>query len=191
MKDGALLGLRLVLGGLLAGHGAQKLFGWFGGGGRAGTEKMLGALGISPPAAWAPVVAATELGGGLLTILGLASPAGPIAIMAPMAGPIAIMAPMAVATGRAHWGKPIWASKGGPELPITNIAIGGTLAILGPGRASLDRMLGVRMPLRLTVALAGATGAGVAYVLTRRPAPATTTMSAPAAAEQHRQPTPS
>ena len=84
MSSLALLLLRLVMGGLLAGHGAQKLFGKFGGRGPEGTGRYLETLGLRPGHDWALVAGASELGGGALTALGFLSPLGPIVAMAPM-----------------------------------------------------------------------------------------------------------
>src|SRR6266511_1067257 len=83
--DLALLGLRLVVGGLLFGHGAQKLFGWFGGPGLAGTIAYMGAqFRLRPAALWATIAALSEFGGGLLLAVGLLSPLGSVAIIAAM-----------------------------------------------------------------------------------------------------------
>jgi hypothetical protein len=62
-----------------------------------------------------------------------------------------------------HWGKPIWANAGGAELPVINMGAALALAMTGPGRYSLDHILGIRVP-RPVVALAGfATGAALVY----------------------------
>jgi len=53
---------------------------------------------------------------------------------------------MAMATRKAHWGNPIWVTEGGPELPVTNISIATALMAAGPGKYSLDRALGIRLP---------------------------------------------
>ncbi len=53
---------------------------------------------------------------------------------------------MVMATRKAHWGKPIWVTEGGPELPVTNISIATALMLAGPGKYSLDRALGIRLP---------------------------------------------
>src|SRR6267154_6541947 len=106
MRDIGLLILRLVMGGLLVGHGSQKLFGWFSGPGLKGTAGFLESLGLKPGTPWATVAAASEFGGGTLTALGLLHPLGPIGTMGGMI----------MATAKAHWGKPIWVTQGGAEL---------------------------------------------------------------------------
>jgi putative oxidoreductase len=166
MANLGLLVLRLVAGGLLAGHGAQKLFGWSGGHGLEGTAGWLEAMGLRPGRYWALGAGLSEFGGGLLTALGFLSPAGPLAVMGAMA----------VAWGKAHWGKPIWATSGGGEFPLTNIAIATALALAGPGRYSLDAALGTRLPRWLVAIGAVKLAIGVAYAVTR-PAPQVETPS--------------
>src|SRR6266436_7005776 len=97
MSDIGLLILRLTVGGLLTGHGSQKLFGWFSGPGLKGTAGWLESLGLKPGTPWATVAAASEFGGGVLTTLGLLHPLGPLGTMGTMI----------MATAKAHWGKPI------------------------------------------------------------------------------------
>jgi len=53
---------------------------------------------------------------------------------------------MSMATTKAHWGKPIWVTEGGAELPVLNIAVSTALMIREPDRYSLDRILGIRLP---------------------------------------------
>src|SRR5213080_2622796 len=84
MRDLGLLILRLALGGLLAGHGSQKLFGWFSGPGLKGTTGWLESLGLKPGTPWATAVTASEFGGGMLTTLGLLHPLGPLSTMGAM-----------------------------------------------------------------------------------------------------------
>ena len=136
MTDLARLIVRLVMGGLLAGHGAQKLFGWFGGGGPEGTAGMMESLDMRPAPRWAFLAGASEFGGGLLTALGALNPLGPLGVIGSMT----------MATTKVHWGKPIWVTSGGAELPITNLSIATALMIVGPGRYSIDHALGIRLP---------------------------------------------
>src|SRR6185369_16278065 len=98
MTDLALLLMRVVTGGLLAGHGAQKLFGSFGGPGIEGTAGLMDKMGMRPTRFWAQVAGASEFFGGLFTALGFMHPLGPLLTMGPMG----------VAIRKVHWGKPIW-----------------------------------------------------------------------------------
>jgi putative oxidoreductase len=75
MAGVATLILRLTVGGLLAGHGAQKLFGWFGGSGAKGTAKAMESMGLAPGTLWAPVAGLAEL--GVLTVALAIALAGP------------------------------------------------------------------------------------------------------------------
>ena len=136
MNDSATLLVRLVQGSLLAGHGAQKLFGHFGGPGMEGTSGFMEMLGLRPGRPWAFLAGLSEFGGGVLTALGLLNPLGPIGVIASMS----------MATAKAHWGKPIWVTEGGAELPVTNTAISTALLLSDPGKYSLDRTLGIRLP---------------------------------------------
>jgi putative oxidoreductase len=135
MKSLGLLLLRLTFGGLMMGHGAQKLFGAFEGHGPEGTGQFLESMGMRPGRFWAHAAGWSEFGGGLLTALGLLHPAGPLMTIAPMV----------MATTKAHAGKPIWVTSGGAELPVTNMAIAGALTLAGPGVFSLDSILGTRL----------------------------------------------
>jgi putative oxidoreductase len=134
--DVGLLILRVVVGLYLAGHGAQKLFGWFEG---PGLEKFTGGMrmmGLRPASFWAFLAGISEFGGGVLTALGLLSPLGPLGIVAAM-----IMANVV-----GHRGKGLWAAKGGRELPITNLAAGLTLAFAGPGSSHSIRRWALHSP---------------------------------------------
>jgi len=146
MNFGLLL-LRLIVGGLMAGHGAQKLFGKFGGYGLEGTAGFMESLNMKPGRQWAMAAGGSEFGGGVLTLLGLLNPLGPIGVASAMGA----------ATAKAHWGKPIWGTSGGAELPLVNAAAVATLAFAGPGAISLDGLLGIKTPKWLTaLALIGA-----------------------------------
>src|SRR3954464_7803973 len=128
--------VRLVQGSLMAGHGAQKLFGSFGGPGLKGTSGLMEMLGMRPGRPWAYLAGLSEFGGGVLTALGLFNPLGPLGVIGSMS----------MATRKAHWGKPIWVTEGGAELPVLNIAISTALMIREPDAFSLDRLLGIRLP---------------------------------------------
>lgn len=93
-------------------------------------------------------------------------PGDPAADFSPTAAGFGgMVAPMAVAARTAHRDKPIWATEGGAELPVLYAAAGTALALAGPGRYSVDRALGIRVPPVLgLVALAGVV-AGVAFTL--------------------------
>ncbi len=158
MKDAAMLLMRLTLGTMLAAHGAQKLFGWFGGGGLKGTTGMMENLGINPPRMWGTTAALGEFGGGILTGLGFLWPLGPLNIMAAMS----------VAIRRVHWKLPVFVGQGGAELAATNLSAAALLAIIGPGEYSADRLLGIRIPGPVRVVMALMT-AGAVYVALRRP----------------------
>lgn len=136
MTSLALFVLRAAVGGLLAGHGAQKLFGWSGGGGPEGTAKLMASLDLRPPRRWALAAGISEFLGGGLTALGLLGPLGPILGIGSMA----------TAALTAHRGKPIWVTKGGAELPVTNMAALVALVLAGPGALSLDTVFRTRVP---------------------------------------------
>lgn len=152
MVNLALLVLRLTAGGLLAGHGSQKLFGWFGGSGLDNSANWLESMGLKPGKPWAIAAGASEFGGGLLMMLGFLNPVGPLSALGSMG--------MAAAT--AHRGKPIWVTSGGAELPVTNGAIATALMLAGPGDISLDRLLGTRLPRWTLIPGLAAVGASVA-----------------------------
>ena len=141
LLDTGLLILRLVLGLLFVGHGAQKLFGWFGGAGLAKTEGWLGSMGMRPAWFWALMAALSEFGGGLLLVLGFLSPLGSLGIIAAMV----------VAITEAHWSKGLWNSKGGIEFPLVNLTAALALGLFGAGAYSLDGILGIRLPEPATI----------------------------------------
>ena len=136
MRSLGVLIVRLVVGGLLAGHGAQKLFGWFGGAGLEGTAGWLESMRLRPGTVWARIAGGSEFFGGLLTALGFLNPLGPIVAMGAMV----------MAWAKVHLGNPVWSTKGGAELPLTNIAVLSALTVAGPGRLSLDSLVGIRIP---------------------------------------------
>jgi putative oxidoreductase len=161
LVDAALLLVRAGTGALLAGHGAQKLFGWFGGHGLQGTGKWMESMGLKPGTPWALAASAGELGGGMLMALGLGGPVGPIGVLSAMS----------MATAKVHWGKPIWNTEGGAELPVAYSTAAAAIALAGPGRYSLDHFFGIKMHWAIPAALAALAGAMVAYGAMRQPEP--------------------
>jgi putative oxidoreductase len=134
--DVAFLILRLVVGLTLAAHGAQKVFGWFGGSHIEGFAGALTKMRIQPARLWAWVAGLSELVGGLLIALGLLWPVGPVVAVGAML--VAIIA--------VHWSKGFFNSKGGIEFPLVMLAACVALALAGPGAFALDRLIGFRLP---------------------------------------------
>ena len=146
MRDIGLLATRSVLGGYLAVHGAQKLFGSCGGPGRDATATAFEAQGMRPGKAMALAAGASEFGGGVLTVTGVAAPLGPLAIAGAMV----------VATA-VHRKQGPMAQKKGFELPLTNLALAVGLISSGSGRW----VLGPRLPKSMA-RLAAVAGTAVA-----------------------------
>lgn len=157
--DLGLLTLRLTVGGLMAGHGAQKLFGSFGGSGLEGTAGWLESLGLKPGRPWAVLAGGSELASGLLTAAGLLHPVGPLSIFGPMT----------MAWTKVHADKPIWVTSGGAELPLVNMAAATALALAGPGRLSLDNALGLRTSRLVAAASVIGVAAGIAAGVLSQP----------------------
>lgn len=126
--DVGLLILRIVLGIIFMGHGAQKLFGMFGGPGIAGVTGFFGSLGIPMPGVMAWVVGLFEFFGGLYVLIGFLTPVGGLMITAVMLGAIATV----------HLPKGFWNGNGGIEFPLALIAMALTLVFAGPGRYSVE-----------------------------------------------------
>lgn len=156
---------RLVLGLLMAAHGSQKLFGWFGGYGLEGTGGYFEQLGFRPGRFFAATAALAEFGGGLLVALGFLGPVGPALIVSVM-----IVAAIAV-----HWANGLFAMDNGIEVPLLYTSGVATIALAGPGRYSLDYALGLTWFGSVELAWAalglGVLGGFTALAL-RRPQPA-------------------
>ncbi len=131
MEVGLLL-IQVVTGVLIAGHGAQKLFGAFGGPGVEGFTGFTSSLGLRPARPLAVAAGVSELIGGGLLVLGLAIP---------LAAAL-IVSTMVVAARTAHAGKGVWVSKGGWELPLLYAAVPVGVAVHGAGPWSLDAAIG-------------------------------------------------
>jgi putative oxidoreductase len=134
-----LLVIRIVLGGLFIGHGTQKLFGWFGGHGPAGTGKFFESIGYRPGPVMAVLAGLGEAGGGMLVLLGFMTPLGAVAIVAVMVGTLAV-----------HFKNGLWNTEGGFEYPLMLAAAAIMLGFTGPGRFSMDAAIGWK-PWGLTV----------------------------------------
>jgi len=131
-----LLILRLVVGLTIAAHGAQKLFGWFGGPGFTKMAQGLQKQGFKPGWLWNVFVILGELGGGLSLALGFLTPLG-------AAG---IFGAMFMAIFKSHWKNGFWNSKRGLEFPLALLAGGVTIGLTGPGSYSLDALFGITLP---------------------------------------------
>jgi putative oxidoreductase len=130
-----LLILRLVVGLLFVGHGAQKLFGVLGGHGLRGTAGFFDAIGLKPGRFHASAAGLMEFGGGLLLALGLVTPVASAAL-------IAVMTAAVIAV---HFAKGLWNSDGGFEFNLTLATVAFALAAIGAGSWSLDHALGISM----------------------------------------------
>jgi putative oxidoreductase len=130
--DTGLLILRLVLGLLLVGHGSQKLFGAFGGHGLDGTGGFFHSIGFRPGRPMALVAGLTEVGSGLLLALGLLTPLAVAGIVGTL-----------FVAGSVHWKAGLWGQNGGFELPLLYSVAAVALAFTGPGRYSLDNVVGL------------------------------------------------
>jgi putative oxidoreductase len=113
-------------------HGAQKLFGWFGGPGLAGTRGWLESMGFKPARVHASVVGVAEFGGGALLVLGLLTPLGAAAVAGVMF----------VAIATVHWTNGFFNARGGYEFNLLIAATAIALAITGPGEISIDHLAG-------------------------------------------------
>ena len=159
--DTGLFVARLVIGPLMAAHGAQKLFGWFGGYGLAGTAGFFEGLGFRPGRLFASAASVAEIVGGLLVALGVLGPVGP-----------ALMLSVMVVAFSVHWPN-IFAQSNGIEVPFLYAGAATALALTGYGSFSLDAALGLT-PLWTSgltwAALALGVLGGVANLGLRRPA---------------------
>jgi len=151
--DLGLLIARVVLGVLMAGHGAQKLFGWFGGYGLAGTSGFFENLGFRPGRLFATAASVGEVVSGALIALGLFGPVGP-AVM---------LSIMIVAAVTVHW-HGVFATSNGIELPLLYATGAVAFALTGFGRFSMDAILGLGAlwtPAVVAVALTAGVAGGI------------------------------
>ncbi len=154
IRDVALLFARGVLGASIAAHGAQKLFGWFGGPGLEGATGFMKSLGFSDPERAAKAGSVAEISAGTLIATGALGPVGPALLCAVMT--------TAVAT--VHWKNGYWNNDQGFELNTMYALAAGLLALNGYGRLSVDRPLGLherRNSIISILALAGGVAGGI------------------------------
>ncbi|HZA32473.1 MAG TPA: DoxX family protein [Propionibacteriaceae bacterium] len=161
-RDAGLLALRLGVGSAVAAHGAQKLFGWFGGFGPEGTGQWMDSLGFAGDGKRNALLAgAAEFGGGTLLALGLATGPASAAVTGNM-----------IVAGSTHVPNGFFNTNGGYELPATYGLVASTFALIGPGRFSLDRATGNVFNRRwMTFAGLMSSIAGAAYLITTRQPP--------------------
>ena len=156
-----LLVARVVIGLLMAAHGTQKLFGWFGGYGLKVTGEFFAQLGFPAGHTFAMLAAVTEVASGLLVALGLFGPVGP-ALM---------ISVMIVAAITVHWEHGLFAQNNGIELPLLYGTAALAIALTGYGIYSLDAALGLQSlftpRVTLTILALGIVG-GFANVALRR-----------------------
>ncbi|MEU2257950.1 DoxX family protein [Nocardia xishanensis] len=125
-SDIGLLILRVVFGGLLAAHGAQKLFGWFSGYGWDATTAMFENMGYNPGKLFGTLAGLTEIVGGLMLVLGVLTPLAAAIVLGTMLNAI-----------NATWGPGLF-GQGGWEMPLLFGAVAATLAFTGSGKFSVD-----------------------------------------------------
>jgi putative oxidoreductase len=131
VEDIALLILRLVLGGIFVAHGAQKLFGSFGGPGLKDTAGFFEQIGLKPGRMMALLAGLAEFGGGLLVLVGFLTPLGAFAIIAVQA----------VAIAKVHMRNGFFNESGGYEFNLVLIAVAVALILTGSGAYGLDAAL--------------------------------------------------
>jgi putative oxidoreductase len=163
---------RLTLGGLFVGHGTQKLFGWFGGGGMDETAQQFDSLGLRPGRRHALAAGVAEAGGGVLLAAGLATPLAAAALSGVML----------TAIQKVHWKNGPWVTNGGFEYNAVLITALFGIVESGPGPWSLDAELGIEKRGTAWALAALATGAAGAALAIR----ASTAMDTSAADEPTR-----
>lgn len=129
------LPLRLGAGVIFAAHGAQKLFGWFGGHGLEGTGGWMASIGLEPGVLMAALAGSAEFFGGLALILGL--------LVRPAAAVLALTMLVAIVT--VHLPNGLFMADNGYEFGLALLVVSVALAVRGAGSASLDRALNTQL----------------------------------------------
>jgi putative oxidoreductase len=124
--------VRILVGLIFMGHGAQKLFGWFGGHGIAGTAGWLEGMGVRPARFWAAMSGLGEFVGGALLVLGFLTPIGAAIIIAVMA----------VAIVQVHAANGLWNTGGGAEYNLVIIGMMVLFGLMPPTVYSVDYYTG-------------------------------------------------
>lgn len=174
LRDLSVLAARLVLGGTMAAHGAQKLFGVMGGPGPEKTAQMMESLGFRPSEQVGKMASTTELTSGVLIALGALGPVGPAMLTAVML----------VAIETVHRPKGYWNQSGGYEMNAMFIMLALLLANHGYGSFSLDELTGLGRKMRPAlgwIAIAGGVAAAIGMLSQRETAPQSTHGETPAA----------
>jgi len=158
-ENAGLLVLRAGVGGVLVAHGVQKLFGWLGGHGLAGTGAAFEQMGFQPGRQAALAAGLGEAGGGVLIALGLATPAAGAAAVGTMIPATAVHAPSG-----------FFATGGGYEYPALLGVSAAALTLVGPGDWSLDAQLDHRLnqPWLAGAAIIASSAVSLAIVHRRR-----------------------
>jgi putative oxidoreductase len=160
--DAGLVLIRVIIGPLMAAHGAQKLFGWFGGYGLTGTGGFFEGLGFRPGRLFAATAAVAEIASGVLVTVGLLGPVGPALLLSVMV----------VAAITVHWPN-VFAQSNGIEVPLLYGTAATAIALTGFGAYSLDAALGLSTlwtpSINLGALALGVLG-GLANLGLRRPA---------------------
>lgn len=130
-NSAANLALRIPTGIILAAHGAQKLFAWFGGYGLEGTGQWMESIGLAPGFIMALLAGSAEFFGGLALLLGfLTRPAAAVSAFT-----------MVVAIFSVHFSNGLFMSNNGYEFALALLAITVALTIQGGGKYSVDKVL--------------------------------------------------
>ena len=125
--------IRVATGLILMPHGAQKLFGWFGGAGLAGTAQYFEQnFGLYPGLLFAVSAGLTEFLGGMFLAIGLLT----------RLSAAAVVALMAYATFFVHLGNGFFWTAGGYEYPLLWGLVALAFVVRGSGELSVDRAIG-------------------------------------------------
>jgi putative oxidoreductase len=142
--DIGMLILRIVVGATMFAHGGQKAWGWWQGPGYATWSKAIEGMGFRPASLFAPLSVAAELSGGFL-VLGILTP-----LFATL-----VVGQAIVIIGKVHLAKGFWNKDSGYEFPLTLLGGAAAILLIGPGRISLDWLIGFSLAPELRAVLFG------------------------------------